>query len=439
MKFDTIGKITDKMLELEAKHDLLNWELKGVKIYQVVRYLIYINAINSNIEQKGKGSVLNSGLFSKILNKASRLKNFFFYNPLKDKQQIDTLLFESSRKQKINNEYIDPFTASIKLQLKKSNSEYTVYQSSYFFDRLSVKTKNTKHLDYFFLTVGYKSKSFKLEFTQEELDSINKLGKELKTNLNLTLNLLSLIKNQLINFFILSGFYSQLLEIKKPKQIYIVNFCDKAALISECKKRKIQVIDIQHGFVSSKDIIYHYPASPENKLDYFPDKFLAWSESWLGGCKLPLSSDNIEYIENYTLKTEAEKYKGVAKIPNKVLILSQDTLTERILDNIFGLVKDNPKYNFFYKPHPNEYTFISGIKKYEELSGFKNFTTIGINENLYSHLSDGKKVIGVYTTALIEALYFNCEIFVIDLPGAEMMDNLIQSGTAKKLENIKLP
>jgi hypothetical protein len=326
------------MIELEREHNLLSWEIQGVKIYQVLRYLIYINSINSNIKQKEKYSVIRSKLFSKISNKLSRLKNFFLYNPFYDKNESDVLLFESSRKHKINGKYIDTFTAQVKSELLDSNSNFTIYQSSYFFDRFAEKSKNTKHLDFIFFSAAYKAKFYKINLTREEIEIINKYSDLFKNNLNLSLNFFQLVKSQLVNFFILSEYYSKLLEIKKPKQIYLVNFCDKSALINECKKRNIKVTDIQHGFISSKDIIYHYPDSGENELAYFPDKFLAWSELWMGECKLPLTKENLEFTENYTLKNEIEKYKGVTKNSTKVLVLSQDTLTEQIFDEIYELV-----------------------------------------------------------------------------------------------------
>lgn len=120
------------------------------------------------------------------------------------------------------------------------------------------------------------------------------------------------------------------------------------------------------------------------------------------------------------------------------MILSQDTLTEQILEKIYSTVKNNPSYSFFYKPHPNEYSFIENVKKYSELSSLSNFYTIDVNAGLYPHLADAKYAVGVYTTALIEALYFNCEVFVLDLPGSEMMSNLIESGRVKPFNKLLL-
>lgn len=438
MKFNSIGDITEKILELERKYDLLEWRIKEIKIYEIVRYILYINAISANLNVTEKKSFLKSNLFSKIKNKSSRVKNFLYYNPYLDKSKSETLLFESGRKQKINGKYIDPFTALIKEELLKKKSGFTIYQSSYFFDRLAEKGKNTRHLDFILLSSAVKAKLFKLNFLDEERKSITKFGDEIKNQLNLNLDFQNLIKKQLANFIKLSEYFSRLLEIKKPEQIYIVNFCDKPALINEAKKRKIEVIDIQHGFISSKDIIYHYPDTIENHLSYFPDRFLAWSEDWMGGCKLPLSRDRIKFTDNYILKTEACKYVNIPKNPKKALILSQDTLTHQILESTYELVKANPDFIFYFKPHPNEYAYIESYKRYSELIKFENFHTLNVKENLYEHFSNTTYIIGVYTTSIIESLYFKCNILILSLPGKEMMNDIIEKGKAKLLTDLHL-
>lgn len=430
MKFDSIGDITEKILEIERKYDLLDWNIKEIKIYEIVRYILYINAINANLNVAEKKTLLKSNLFSKAINKSSRVKNFIFYNPYFDKSKADTLLFESGRKQKVNGKYIDPFTALIKEELIKKKSEFTTYRSSYFFDKLASKEKNTKHLDFILLSSALKSKFFKLNFTDEEKKSIINIGDKIKNELNLKLDFKLLIKKHLVNFIILSRYFSRLFDIKKPKQIYIVNFCDKPALINEAKKRKIEVIDIQHGFISSKDIIYHYPDTIENRLSYFPDKFLAWSEDWMGGCELPISPDKIIFTDNYVLKTEASKYIDVLKNPKKVIILSQDTLTHQILESTYELVKANSGYTFYFKPHPNEYAYIESYKRYSELIKFENFHTVSVKEKLYEHFSNTKFIVGVYTTSIIESLYFKCNVLILPLPGKEMMNDIIEKGKA---------
>jgi len=419
MKINSIGEITDRILKLESENDLLDWTINSVKIYQLIRHKIYFAAINANIKITSPAASSKLKL-SKIQKIISRTNNFLFYNPLFDTNKSDALIFESSRKKKIDGEFVDPFTFSTKEKIKKEKQTYTIYQSSYFFDRLAKKDKGTKHLDYIYILADIHSQINKTKFDSGQIKQIENFNSSVSETLNVKIDLLNLFGKEISSFNKLSYFFGKLFDNKKPEKIYLVNFCDKAPLISEAKKRNVEVIDIQHGFISDKDIIYHFPNTKENQLDYFPDRFLSWGELWNGNCKMPLTNDRIETIENYSLQKNLKSYT-LDKNKFKVLILSQDTITDLILTNVKKLMELNPEFSFYFKPHPNEYSYIENSKLFKELKNFKNFFVVHLNDDLNMHLADSSIVIGVYTTAIIEALYFNCRVFILNLPGAEMM------------------
>lgn len=433
--FSNIGQIAEKFIEIENKKNLLRWSIKGIKVYQLLRYKIYFQALDSHINTKKQTPKSSKNIFQKLVSRSPQLKNFLFSSPLGDKNKSDYLLFESSRKQLINGKFADPFTKFVKDELTQEKKNFTIYQSSYFYDKLAEKEKNTKHLDRIYLLTEFKAKKHKIDFIDSELKEIQEAGDFINKELGLNIDFLSMVRNEIVSFQILSGYFSEILDNKNPKRIYIVNFCDKAALISECKKRKIEVIDIQHGLMSDKDVIYHYPNVEEGTLDYFPDKFYAWSDSWLGKCKLPIRNENIEFVENRTLLDSVKGYERIEKEDNKVLLISQDTITHQILSSVKDIVLNNPSLDFYFKPHPNEYSYIENLEEFQKLSSQKNFHLVPQTSNLYKLFAESKNVIGVYSAALIEAMYFGCNVFILDLPGAEMMDYLIESGKMKKAKD----
>lgn len=434
MKISSIGEITNRILELENKNNLLNWTINDVKIYQLVRHKIYFEAINQNIKSDST-SLTSKFKLSKVRKIITRTNNFLFYNPISDKSKSEVLIFESSRKKKIDGEYVDPFTFLIKEKIKKEKINYTIYQSSYFFDRFADKEKGTKHLDYFYISADIKSLFSKVNFNSENLKEIESFNNKVQDALNVKIDFVKLFSKEISAFNNLSFFFGKLFDNKNPKRLFLVNFCDKAPLISEAKKRDIEVIDIQHGFISDKDIIYHFPNTEENKLDYFPDRFVSWGELWNGNCKLPISQDKIDIVKNYSLQKNLEAY-SLEKKANKILILSQDTITELILKNVKDLIENNPEFHFYFKPHPNEYSFIKNIKLFQVLLKYSNFNLIDGNDDLNKHLADASIVMGVYTTVLIEALYFKCLVFVLNLPGAEMMDFLKDNPNVQFYNNL---
>ena len=57
------------------------------------------------------------------------------------------------------------------------------------------------------------------------------------------------------------------------------------------------------------------------------------------------------------------------------------------------------------------------------------------NTNLYDLLARSEYVIGVYSTALYEALSFKCKVVLANLPGVEYLEDLIDNGYVKLAKN----
>jgi len=112
MSFKSIGEISQKIIEIETNKDLFRWSIKGIKVYQLLRYKIYFKALAAHIDKKNDTKKSSKSILGKIIAHSPQIKNFFFYNPLNDKKQSDVLLFESSRKHLIDDEFVDSFTRS---------------------------------------------------------------------------------------------------------------------------------------------------------------------------------------------------------------------------------------------------------------------------------------------------------------------------------------
>ncbi len=54
---------------------------------------------------------------------------------------------------------------------------------------------------------------------------------------------------------------------------------------------------------------------------------------------------------------------------------------------------------------------------------------------LYKSFAESKFVVGVNSTALIESLAANCKLILVDLPGIEYFQSLIDKKLVKKVKN----
>lgn len=66
-----------------------------------------------------------------------------------------------------------------------------------------------------------------------------------------------------------------------------------------------------------------------------------------------------------------------------------------------------------------------------------NFQVIDNSEiSLYEFFSKSEYQIGVFSTAIYEGLLFNCKTFILDLPGAEYMDSLVDKNYVMKVNDV---
>jgi len=426
--FNSFGDITSKIIEIENREKLFEWKVNNVYIWEIIRYKIYAAAVNVSFEsgaRANKTPFLKS-LISKIGKKTDQYFNALLNNPFFNKEKVDVLVIESSRKLKFENEYIDPYTKFTCDELKQAGVKHLKFQSSYVYDKLVKKDDLTKHLDLINILSGYASVFIKLDLKETDRIKTESIETLLKNELGVSLNLLELVKGDIKKFKSNSWFYKRLLKSKAPREIYIVNFCDKPALIACAKEQQITVIDIQHGLISSHDIIYNYPNVSEGSLHYFPDKFYIWSDVWKEAGKLPLTDSNIVVYGNKFLEKQVELFRKVVKQPKQTIIISQPGLTQKIARTVLENYEAFQSFNVLYKLHPNEYATFESYPEYKELKAKSNLSFVGWNEDLYKLLAESTHVVGVGSTVLVEALSFNCKVLVLNLPGAEWMEPFLK-------------
>ena len=91
-----------------------------------------------------------------------------------------------------------------------------------------------------------------------------------------------------------------------------------------------------------------------------------------------------------------------------------------------------------YKLHPGEYeTWRENYPELVEASDFDNFEVIDNSEiPLYRLLAESNYQVGAFSTAIYEGLMFNCKTFILDVPGVEYLDDLIDEGYVFKIKDV---
>ncbi|MCI3936817.1 hypothetical protein MQX03_06375 [Chryseobacterium aahli] len=429
----SFSEITDKFLKLEEKKQLLNLKINNVFPWQIVRVKIFTEIIThympGNVEQPTEQKFNN---LKRILYRL--LANAMIYNPFFDFAKSEILMFESGRKYRSKNSYIDIYTHYLHDILKKQGKNITTYETYYNENESFYKRgKKVKHLDFIHFYTSFLSKIKKGNFTDSELKKIKSIRKDLTNEFNLDINVLGIFNSEINKFKIEFSLYDRLLKKKKPKEIFIINSCDRCSLIDAAKQNKIFVNELQHGLNSDKDVILNFPFAKKDSLAYFPDKFYIWDNVDMFFATLPLSEKNILSLPNYHLQQLVDETIDVPKENDHLLFISQPIGSIEIQEFIINNIEKLANYKISYKVHPAENKDnLVKLRNYSD--NHLNLRIIDNNESIYVLMKKAKYVIGIYSSALFEAIAFDCKIILLNLSGVEMSFPLLKQSNNKLIE-----
>ena len=118
----------------------------------------------------------------------------------------------------------------------------------------------------------------------------------------------------------------------------------------------------------------------------------------------------------------------------QILFISQGTIGEQL--SKFALeVDQHPEidYNVVYKLHPGEYD--RWREEYPWLVNTDFEVIDGSEPPLYQLFAESSVQVGVYSTAVYEGLAFDLETYVYDCSGSNVLDSLIEEGSAELISS----
>ena len=461
----TVKEICQNIWNLEEKYELNHKEIQGCYPWQLIRmYLYYEITRKTNVFESAQQSSLS--LFDKVNTFLPFIKNSISSNPLSGKENVDALIFDHPRKVIFNDEYQDIYSYFLKDTLKENGKSFETIESPYlnkhFRNNENIKENNVKFNDRILLgSFIHKTRNRgKVPFREEEKAFINTIKSEIETVFNIKIDLFRIIEDHILNFQYDYRKYIELLEKRKPKQVFLVVAYENKALVAACKAKKIELIELQHGTISPYHLGYSYPENTRKindeikEIKYFPDKILSFGDYWKSSSHFPIDEENIismgfpYFEENSKTYIEIAGNKDKETNQKQILFISQGVIGKYLSKLAYELAdnlnqnemeeNDNADYAFIYKLHPGEYGTWRENYNYltKAIDEFDNFTVIDKSEPpLYELFAKSNYQIGAFSTAIYEGLAFNCKTFIIDVPGVEYLDDLIDKNIVKKVKS----
>ena len=419
-----------KFCEVESRYKLFDLEFNGIKYWKYARYYVYRVVIEKlfGISAPFWLDNENQWKLSKYTHKYQKITDAIFHN-IDLSFQKDILLFTFSRRVKVGEKYISPVTDEIALNLEKSHCIVeTPYCGGYYrptpirgikyFDVWDEVGK--EHRIYTPINRGQLRKQllyifereFDITFTTEE-----------KRILLININYFIMHRSELVTN------YKRVISKINPKLVlYTSAYIGSWVVLTETlKEMGIPSVEILHGYVDDNYIPYNYSQIGLN--DALPDYIFAHSQIQKDLIKWGIQKENIRVVGH----PEAEKrskqlLEQSPKREKKVITFisgashSMEKYINELVENI-----NAEEYEIIFKLHPTELG--SWKNNYKNLS--KRVSVIDNNEmDIHYYLANTDIVIGIYSTALIEATLYPVDIFILKEDGYQGLEFLLKKKRA---------
>lgn len=431
----TIKSLSNSLFQIENKYDLFNYSINEVFFWKLIRFDI-IKIIQRATGLYGQDHTPAKENFTDKLKIAlSDYKNSLFHSVCRRKKACDILVIEHGRKVKSGNSFIDIYTQPIVHSLQLSNSSYEIVDRKYNQKHYCRPNKQRSYLEYKTIGSVLKKRFNPFRLTHSEKEKLLVIENEIYKTFSVSINLIALVLKKITNFKNDFQAYKKMLVVRKVKQVYLVVSYVMEAMIAACKAVGVECIELQHGVMNAYHLGYSFPYN--KTVPYFPDKLLLFGKYWYDTTPMPLEESQTEVIGYPYL---IEKLKAVKDVACKdgVLFISQGTVGQRLTADAVAFAKAYPEIPVTVKLHPGE--FERWEREYSELvkaEQEKVLTVMGKGSDMYKLLAQYEYVVGSNSTVLFEAIMLGCRIIIMNYPGIEYMETLLEKKCAIKADSIQ--
>jgi len=428
-EFSTTKDICERIFLLEAEHNLLDYEVDGVKVWQYLRMHIYY-ALAQKCGVLSNPHPLTNSLLHRVRRYIPNLRSIMFHNPFFSSKPIDALFLDHPRSEKYEGHNIDIYTYFLLEKMAGECKQVCILERANQGIHSRSLHPNRKHIDAIHMCRLFSMLIGRGKCTNDGLQRINWINQLIRNAFCVDIDLHSLLIGGVKRFKINYCIYTKLLARLKPKRLFVVvAYGYLGEIIRAAKDAGIEVVEIQHGVFSKYHLGYSFPGR-KNELDYFPDVLLTWGRYWSELMEFPISRNKvIDFGFEYFHRMKA-KHSNTCRKKGQILILSQGAIGLVLAKKILDLVDELTQYKLIYKLHPNEYSSWQDNSDLRCLSKKNNVHIVDRNHDLYHLFAESEYQFGVFSTAIFEGIGMGCKTVLLDLPGVEYMANLVDRGLA---------
>lgn len=434
-----VSEICDVFFYLEEKYNLNFREIQGCYPWQLARMFLYYE-IARRTNTFGAPQQQSLSVFDKIKSFPTFLKNSLLHNPLSGNDKKEILIFDHPRKVIFDGEYRDIYSYFLPDFLSGSCS-FEIMEAPYLNKHFTNNGNHVKYTDRIQLGSYAYKKFHRIEFSGEEKELISNIENELERAFDLRIDLYRIFTQHILNFKYDYKKYLELFKKREAKMIFVVVAYENQAVVAAAKDLGIEVIELQHGTISDYHLGYSYPLKTrlDGEIRYFPNKILTFGDYWINEENCPISKEDIIPIGFPYFEVQSKDYIDVQADEHQILFISQGVVGKYLSELAYRLADSLRDFKIIYKLHPGEYE--TWRQSYPELVSANQLGNFEVIDNsdipLYGLFAKSNYQVGAFSTAIYEGLMFNCKTFILDVPGAEYVDDLIEGGYVFKIRDVR--
>ncbi len=427
----TLKEVTERFLAIEEELGLLNRRIAGEPFWELIRSVVRRKILGEMgmYSKKEAPRIQGIGYLARVA--LHVIANSLFRNPYLA-GHADLLFFGMHRRRLLEDGFWhDIYCDSLIEQLEKEGVRCLMIERPPFGRPIAGPAK-TRRLSYYdvievFALLARRLGFARVRFSAADRAFLDTLQERINGEFGTSVNILLHAKQALEVEKSLLPFYGALLSRVAPKAVVVVNSAGHIQLIKACRERGIPLIELQQGALHQY-LLEGPHTGGSGRKEYVPDFFFAYGDFWKQFVSLPperILSVGFPYYD-----MESRKYRGVPRKNSQILFLSQPTTGRLISRLAIELARElGDEWRIVYKLHPAEEA--DWRIRYPSLIDPLIIVTTDRDKPLYELLAESAAQAGVNSTALYEGLGFGLPTYLIEAPGVETMDALLEAGSAR--------
>jgi hypothetical protein len=417
--------------DAETRFGLLDWTVDGVKPWIAARFSVYKQLASTTGLIEGGAADRPWSWPDRVRRHTRLLWGAILSNPFRLPGRYDVLVFESSRTAVIDNVRTCPYTHEIAERLVRDGKRVLRLDPELGGVHDKSADPQRRFLDATALESGLRFRVSRWRPGLTDLAFLREIEEHFTVALSRRIALGWLLDPGIPRFRAAYVTYRRLLTRYQPEEIYCVAaYGGLASLVAAAKDLGIRAIEVQHAVVSRYHLGYSYPGQPKAKARvYLPDRFLAWNREWNEAsalaCQIELATPHWQPL--------ADRYRAAAKQRGLMVVLSQPTITRRLLNVLIDRRDELGAFQVMLKLHPAELQDEHVSDALRAFLAVANYT-LAPPGSIYDLLPGAEFQVGVYSTALCQGLELGCRLLIVPLPGFEHLERLLSTGGATLLD-----